>query len=154
MVNISIKSLLKSGSVSWTTWVPWLIFIIVLWAAVNTSFKKDYKTGVIEADAKGYYAYLPAVFIYHDLNFGFYKQIEQETYYNPNLSYDYLRVHNNKAINKYYAGTAVLLLPFFLAGHADNSFYRLASRWLQLLLYLISAYRSTFLPDAGFNRVT
>jgi hypothetical protein len=118
LANISIKNLLKSRSVSWTALVPWLIFIIVLWAAVNTSFKKDYKTGVVEADAKGYYAYLPAVFIYHDLNFGFFNQIEQVTYYNPNLYYEYLREHNNKNIDKYFVGTAVCLLPFFLAGHA------------------------------------
>lgn len=97
---------------------PWLIFSIVLWAIVNTTFKKEYQTGIIEADAKGYYAYLPAVFIYHDLNFGFYNQIENKTYYNPNLIYEYLRQHNGKTINKYYAGTALCLMPFFLAGHA------------------------------------
>ena len=74
---------------SWPTFVPWLICIVVLWAILNTSFQKDYKSGIIEADAKGYYAYLPAVFIYHDLNFGFYKNIELETYYNPNLYCDY-----------------------------------------------------------------
>ena len=61
----------------------------MLWAIINTTFKKDYKTGIIESDAKGYYAYLPAVFIYHDLNFGFYNDIEIKTYYNPNLSLDY-----------------------------------------------------------------
>lgn len=103
---------------SWATFVPWLICIVVLWAILNTSFQKDYKSGIIEADAKGYYAYLPAVFIYHDLNFGFYKNIELETYYNPNLYYDYRVVNNNKTINRYYAGTAICLLPFFLAGHA------------------------------------
>jgi hypothetical protein len=111
------SGLYKSFHKFWPHQIHWLIIIIVFWAAANTSFRKDYKTGVIEADAKGYYAYLPAVFIYHDLNFSFYKQIEQETYYNPNLYYEYLRVHNNKTINKYYAGTAVFLLPFFLAGH-------------------------------------
>ncbi len=98
--------------------IPWIIVFIVLWTIVNTSFKKDYRTGVIEVDAKGYYAYLPAVFIYHDLNFRFYYNIERETYYNPILYYQYLRVHNNKTINKYYSGTAICLAPFFLAGHA------------------------------------
>jgi hypothetical protein len=118
LANISTKNLLKSRSLSWTALMLWLIFIIVLWAAMNTSFKKDYKTGVLEADAKGYYAYLPAVFIYHDLNFGFFNQIERVTYYNPNLYYEYLREHNKKTIDKYYAGTAICLLPFFLVGHS------------------------------------
>jgi len=118
LANITGNNLLKSRSITWTPLVPWLIFFIVVWAAVNTSFKKDYKTGVLEADAKGYYAYLPAVFIYHDLNFGFFNQIERVTYYNPNLNYEYLREQNNKTIDKYYVGTAICLLPFFLAGHA------------------------------------
>ncbi len=108
----------KYSSLSWTTLAPWLIFIVVLWAVLNTSIKKDYKTSVLEADAKGYYAYLPAVFIYHDLNFGFFKQVEIETYYNPNLYYDYRMVIGKDTIDRYYAGTALCLMPFFLAGHA------------------------------------
>ncbi len=108
----------KYNSLSWTTLAPWLIFMVVLWAVLNTSIKKDYKNSVLEADAKGYYAYLPAVFIYHDLNFGFFNQIENKTYYNPNLYYEYLRECNNKTIDKYFVGTAVCLMPFFLVGHA------------------------------------
>ncbi len=115
---MAIGNSLTSHFRSWPAFTPWLITLIVLWAIANTTFKKDYKTGIIEADAKGYYAYLPAVFIYHDLNFRFYHNIERETYYNQNLYYQYLRVHNNKTINKYYAGTAVCLVPFFVAGHA------------------------------------
>ena len=108
----------KYGSISWQGITPWLILIVVCWAAANTSFHKDYKEGVMEADAKGYYAYLPAVFIYHDLNFGFFNQIEIETYYNPNLYYDYRMVIDKDTIDRYYAGTALCLMPFFLAGHA------------------------------------
>lgn len=103
--------------ISWHAFVPWLLFIVVVWVAANTSFNKDYKNGVIEADAKGYYAYLPAVFIYHDLNFGFYNQIENKAYYNSNLVYEYRREINSKIINKYYAGTALCLAPFYVTGH-------------------------------------
>ena len=112
-------------SLSWTSVVPWLIALVVLWTIVNTSFKKDYKTGVIESDAKGYYAYLPAIFIYHDLNYRFYYKIERETYYNPNLYFQYLRAHNNCTVNKYYVGTAICLMPFFLVGHAITHFTEL-----------------------------
>jgi hypothetical protein len=118
MTSMPGYSILKSRSKSWLTFVPWLICIVVLWAIINTSFKKDYKNGIIESDAKGYYAYLPAVFIYHDLNFGFFEQIEKKTYYNSNLFYDYRVESNHKTINRYYVGTAVCLLPFFVAGHA------------------------------------
>ena len=125
------------------------VFIVVLWVSANTSFNKNYKTGVIEADAKGYYAYLPAVFIYHDLNFGFFDTIERGTYYNSNLYYDYRREVNGRVINKYYAGTALCLAPFFLAGHcitlasglpADgySYYYTLMVHW-GALFYLLLA---------------
>ncbi len=118
MIDKPGKNHSKYSSFSWTALAPWLVFMVVLWAVLNTSIKKDYKTSVLESDAKGYYAFLPAVFIYHDLNFGFFKQIEIETYYNPNLYYDYRMVINKDTINRYYAGTALCLMPFFLAGHA------------------------------------
>ena len=78
----------------------------------------DQWTGIIEADGKGYYAYLPAIFIYHDLNFGFFDEIEKEKYYNPNGYYDYrANGGHGEYINKYYCGTAVAELPFFLGAH-------------------------------------
>jgi len=117
MANIAGNTFSKSGFRSWTTFVPWFICLVILWAIINITFKKDYKSGIIEADGKGYYAYLPAVFIYHDLNFGFFDQIEKETYYNPNIYYEYRRTVNDKTIDKYYVGTAVCLAPFFLVGH-------------------------------------
>ncbi len=117
MANIPGNIFLKSGFKSWATFTPWFIGLVILWAIINTTFKKDYKTGIIEADGKGYYAYLPAVFIYHDLNFGFFDQVEKNTYYNPNLYYEYRRTDNAKTVDKYYVGTAICLAPFFLAGH-------------------------------------
>lgn len=143
--------------------MPWLIGAIVLWSMANTSFKKDYKNGIIEADAKGYYAYLPAIFIYHDLNFGFFDSIENHIYYNQNLEYNYLRTINGKTVDKYYAGTALCLLPFFLAGHAITlatgltadgySYYYTflvhlgALFYLMLGLFGLRKLMRTFVPD-------
>ena len=107
----------KFTPTSWFSLTPWFILFVVFWTTINTTFKKDYKSGIIESDAKGYYAYLPAFFIYHDLNFRFFYKIERVDYYNPTLYYQFLRVENNKTINKYYVGTAICLTPFFLAGH-------------------------------------
>ena len=67
----------------------------------NLNWGKDHWKGILEADAKGYYAYLPAIFIYHDLNFGFFEKIEKEQYYDKNLYYDYTAGSNGKRINKY-----------------------------------------------------
>lgn len=93
------------------------IAIIAIFTSSNISWGKDRWKSIVEADAKGYYAYLPAVFIYNDLNFGFFETIEKEKYYSENLYYDYRSHFNGRTINKYYSGTALAQLPFFLIAH-------------------------------------
>jgi hypothetical protein len=84
----------------------------------NLNWGKKYWGSIIENDAKGYYAYLPALFIYHDVNFGFFDHIESEKYKEFHLFYDYRAQSNGKMVSKYYCGAAVAELPFFLAVHA------------------------------------
>ncbi len=90
------------------------IMLVMISVSSNLNWSKDFWKDILEADAKGNYAYLPAVFIYHDLNFGFFDKIEKEKYYNKNLFYDYRSQGNGKTIDKYYCGTAIAQLPFFL----------------------------------------
>lgn len=95
-----------------------IIILIMTIITSNLNWGKDNWKGIIESDAKGYYAYLPAVFIYQDLNFNFFESIEKTKYYNKNWYYDYrIGSFNNKIINKYYCGTALAELPFFLIAH-------------------------------------
>lgn len=85
----------------------------------NLRWGDDNWTGILGADAKGYYAWLPAVFIYEDLNLGFFDFIEKEKYYNPNGYYDYrANSGHGQIIDKYYAGVALAEMPFFLGAHA------------------------------------
>lgn len=93
-----------------------LIGIILLSVANNIQWGKDKYKKILESDAKGYYAYLPAIFIYQDLNFRFFDQIEEQ-YSNEHLYYDYRQNIEGKFINKYYCGTAVAELPFFFIAH-------------------------------------
>lgn len=97
-----------------------VIILIVTVVTSNLNWGKDNWKGIIESDAKGYYAYLPAVFIYNDLNFNFFDSIEKKKYYNPNWYYDYRMGANNQTINKYYCGTALVELPFFLVAHFSS----------------------------------
>lgn len=94
-----------------------LIVTILIWVSSNLNFGKKNWQYIIEADAKGYYAYLPAVFIYHDLNFGFFDNIEKQKYYNVNTFYDYRIGWKNQIIDKYYIGVAVAQAPFFFLAH-------------------------------------
>ena len=94
------------------------IILVITATSWHLYWRKDLWTGIVQADGKGYYAYLPAVFIYKDLNYGFFDHIEKEKYYHPNRYYDY-RAHSGYGhlINKYYCGTAVAEMPFFLMAH-------------------------------------
>ena len=76
------------------------VAIVLVWVSSNINWRKDKWRGLLESDAKGYYAYLPAVFIYQDLNFGFFDQIEKEKYYQEHLYYDYRIGAHNSVINK------------------------------------------------------
>lgn len=95
-----------------------LCSIALIWVSINISFGKEDWRGVLESDAKGYYAYLPAVFIYQDLNFSFFEEIEKKKYYQEHLFTEYRNVTaNGQKVNKYYCGTAVAQVPFFLTAH-------------------------------------
>ena len=94
-----------------------MIMMIMTFVSANLNWGKDRWKHIILTDGKGYYAYLPAIFIYHDLNFGFFDKIEKEKYYDKPNYYDYRSWAYGKYIDKYYAGTTVAELPFFLSAH-------------------------------------
>jgi hypothetical protein len=71
---------------------------------------------LITGDGKGYYAYLPATFIYKDNQFTFRHEYEKK-YYSPESYYDFTKLGGNKEVDKYFCGTALLVTPFFLAAH-------------------------------------
>ncbi len=94
------------------------IFLVVILYFFHLSvrdFSNPYQKP-INADAKAYYAYLPAIFIYHDSQFNFVKSIDDKYY--KGFSKDFLNVTTNgKKVNKTFPGAAVLYLPFFLLAH-------------------------------------
>lgn len=117
------------------------IAIILLVVTSNINWGKDSWKGALESDAKGYYAYLPAIFIYEDLNFGFLEDIETK-YEQTHLYYEYRNNAHGVLVNKYFGGVAVLQLPFFLGAHAitylaggDLDGY---SKWYMLAISLCS----------------
>jgi hypothetical protein len=71
---------------------------------------------IVTSDGRGYYAYLPALFIDGDLTFSKLVQRESRLLGYPRYKPGYLVNYQDKPLNKYFAGEALLLLPFFLAG--------------------------------------
>lgn len=72
---------------------------------------------LIKADGKGYYDYLPATFIYHDLNFNYLDTLQYDLY-PKDITHLYILTKGDARYNKYFPGTAILMTPFFLGGHA------------------------------------
>jgi hypothetical protein len=101
--------------------LPLIVCVVVLCSS-NIQWGKNSWKDIIEADGKGYYAYLPAAFIYHDLNFSFFDSIEKK-YPNPAIYYDYRVGKQNKKADKYFVGTAIAMSPFFLIAHLSSDFF-------------------------------
>ncbi len=107
---------MKKWSLSkWTLLVTMLVMVLV---TNNLNWTRDHWKGVIESDAKGYFAYLPATFVHGDLNYGFYDELEMKKYFDPNFFFDYrFQTEDGRWYNKYFCGSAVAMTPFYLVGH-------------------------------------
>jgi len=96
-----------------------LTAVILVWVSANLKWGDERWNNIIGVDGNGYYAYLPAIFIYHDLSFGFFDELKKNEN-RTDLSYNYRTKAGDKTINKYFAGTALAQLPFFWMGHFSN----------------------------------
>lgn len=70
---------------------------------------------IVSSDGDGYYAYLPAVFLYNDPSFESCKHAQNAYNEKENNSYFYLlKTKNGKTVNKYFPGVALMQSPAFL----------------------------------------
>ena len=92
------------------------VFILLLLIILVTQCLEPRRV-VIVADGKGYYDYLPAAFIYRDLNFTYTDTLVTEFYDHHAYNQGINPKVNGRRINKYFIGTAVAELPFFLTAH-------------------------------------
>ncbi len=102
---------------------PELIVGLILFILTVTTFwgTENYEYRIIHSDGRGYYAFLPAVFIQKDLSFKSTHAAEIDSY---ELSIDphYLVVNKKgQSFNKCYPGVATLQLPFFIAATLIDS---------------------------------
>ncbi len=94
-----------------------LILAVVLFS--KSSHYEDLQNGklsAIRSDGAGYYAYLPALFIYRDLDFHFTERPEIMERYSHFPVEGIVRTPEGERYTKYYVGTAILMAPFFLLG--------------------------------------
>jgi hypothetical protein len=96
-----------------------LAFLLMV-TAVTIAGGKWKKHTVLKSDAAGYYAYLPALFIYDDLyTCGFYPDVD--SVYNPGDGVVYYGVQRHaetgRVYFKYNYGVAAFEMPLFLTAH-------------------------------------
>lgn len=94
-----------------------VIILIMTMISSNLNWNSGYWKNIVKTDGKGYYVYLPAIFIYKDLNLGFFDSIYLKKYYNKDNYFDFRVKCNGQIITKYFSGTALLQLPFFMIAH-------------------------------------
>lgn len=88
-----------------------ILSVIIFTIVSQQKWEKD--GGVIGADVRGYYAYLPALFIHDDLKFENKEVYKIENGYSVWLSVD----ENEQPFVKYTSGMSIMYSPFFLAAH-------------------------------------
>ena len=104
-------------SPSWLAWVFGSLFLFT--TAYGFLPRWQVKGSIITWDASGYYLYLPATFIYHDLQqLHFHEQILREYAPTPDFQQAFRHPASGNYVLKYPAGMAVQYLPFFLVAHA------------------------------------
>lgn len=93
--------------------VAFLLGIILVISVFSNIKFEGFRTDVLGGDARGYYAWLPAVFIHDSLDFSQVLE-QQKKIHGEHFQGHYYSEYNGIKINKYTAGAAFLLLPFFL----------------------------------------
>jgi hypothetical protein len=115
-----------------------LLTILLLVQSFSADLNNPYRKP-ISGDAQAYYAYLPAIFIYQDLDYKFVTEMQQK-YYVAASSKSFLKDVNGEKVNKTFPGVSILYLPFFAAAHGISLIFGLPSdgyAYTYQLCYLI-----------------
>jgi hypothetical protein len=115
-----------------------LLTILLLVQSFSADLNNPYRKP-ISGDAQAYYAYLPAIFIYQDLDYKFVTAMQQK-YYVAASSKSFLKDVNGEKVNKTFPGVSILYLPFFAAAHAISLVFGLPAdgyAYTYQLCYLI-----------------
>jgi len=121
-------------------WIYLVLPAVLIFCSYNIKWGKERWKTILEFDSFGYYVYLPAVFIYQDLHFGFIETIVQKYHHNQVTNkFEFRQAVNGKSLNKYYCGTALAQLPFFgLAHFLSGAFHLEKDGYAKIYLVFIN----------------
>ncbi|GAA3977520.1 hypothetical protein [Hymenobacter antarcticus] len=106
-------------SPSWLAWLFCSLFIATIAFGPLPRWNTKDSGAVIGWDVSGYYLYLPAIFIHHDIrDLQFKDQMMRDYAPTPDFQQAFRHPGSGHYVMKYSAGMAVQYLPFFLVAHA------------------------------------
>lgn len=107
---------IETGTIGWSSLAWILVALISFWHMLAVRLDGEMDKYVIGSDGSGYYAYLPATFIYQDFSYSFADpNAKGHKAYHGNNMYQFVsRNSEGKLVNKYFLGSSLLMLPFFL----------------------------------------
>lgn len=104
----------------------WLFFIIIGLTAYRQMDKSNRYFGFtneqtrqsypVISDGAGYYAYLPQWFIYKDPTYSYIDSVNAN-YQDARFNDNFAQTESGQKFNKYFVGTAIFQMPFFLIAH-------------------------------------
>ncbi len=97
-------------------WLSAALLILIVFNRFNWR-----ENTALQWDQSGYYIYLPAAFIYQDIDrYAFYPELNRRCQLAPGSDYYalYLQAETGRRLNKYPIGVSLFHAPFFLAAHA------------------------------------
>ncbi|MBI3136336.1 MAG: hypothetical protein HYZ14_16795 [Bacteroidetes bacterium] len=128
-----------------------LLLVQLFSVDLNSPYRKP-----INGDAQAYYAYLPAIFIYQDLDYSFVPEMQQKYYTTASAKSFLKETTDGEKVNKTFPGVTVLYLPFFLAAHATSLLFGLPAdgyAFTYQLFYLMGFWFYFLLGMIFFRKV-
>lgn len=132
-----------------------LVALVMFWHLVYITSSEKNRDKVIGSDGVGYYAYLPAVFIYHDYGYRFCIPGEPTklNYFSADHAMFLNKTKDGKWINKYFIGTAIAQLPFFLVAYGTASWFGYGADGYSFPFQLSVAIAAIFYTLLGLEQI-
>lgn len=142
---------IQAGTISWSKAAWLLIMLVSFWHLFAVRLNGDNWKYAIISDGAGYYAYLPATFIYHDLTYQFAEKnsATYQSYPGCDVRFFGNRNFDGKRVNKYFIGTSVLQAPFFLIAYFLSSAFDYPPGGYSFLFQAFICFAAIFYLLAG-----
>lgn len=131
--------------------LPEVIIGLALTLVITCFFwgSDNYRNRIVTSDGRGYYAYLPAIFIQHDLSFQKTYIVEKKEF-KAFVPFYLIEGENGRTFNKYYPGVAIMQAPFFLIALLIESTYSDDITGYSMLFLKLLQLGSIFYSMLGF----